>query len=174
MSVFEKFVSKFHKLNKPTSFNNEDDLYTFAHESFSSIADEIEKEIEINDDDYCDDEEWYDEYHDEVVQIYMKELTDRNKALKGIKDFIGKGGCCTFENGIKPKMLFGHEKLTMVDYDKIHLSNNKSIDLEKLDSITLEVILSICIKTFKNIPKVSEKVLNRKVILKKNSGDTEI
>lgn len=76
--IFELFIKKFEKIEKPNAFSNEDDLYTFAHESFSSIADEIESEIDIDKDDYWDGEEWYDEYHDEVVQMFMQLLTEKN------------------------------------------------------------------------------------------------
>jgi hypothetical protein len=72
--IFELFIKKFEKVEKPKKFANEDDLYTFAHEAFSSIASEIEQEIEFDKDDYCDGEEWYDEYHDEVVQLFMQQL----------------------------------------------------------------------------------------------------
>ena len=72
--IFKKFIEKFDAIEKPKKFNNEDDLYTFAHETFLSIASEIEKEVTFDEDDYCDGEEWYDEYHDEVIQVFMSKL----------------------------------------------------------------------------------------------------
>lgn len=72
--MIKTFIEKFEKIEKPQSFKDEDDLYTFANEAFSKIADEIENEIEINKEDYLDCEEWYDEYHDEAVQTFMQML----------------------------------------------------------------------------------------------------
>lgn len=72
--IFKLFIEKFEKVEKPKKFKNEDDLYAFACEIFSSIAKEIEQEVTFDKDDYWDGEEWYDEYHDEVVQVFMSKL----------------------------------------------------------------------------------------------------
>ena len=74
--MFNLFIEKFNKIEKPKSFKNEDDLYTFAHESFSKIANEIEKEVDVHKEEYASHEEWYDEYHDEVTQVFMQILTE--------------------------------------------------------------------------------------------------
>lgn len=73
---FNIFLQKFDKVEKPKSFKDEDDLYSFLCASFTDITKEIEEEYahEINKDDYEDHEEWYDEYHDEVIQAFYSKM----------------------------------------------------------------------------------------------------
>lgn len=91
MNVFDLFKKKVEELKFEKSFKNEDDLYSFAHGKFMEMVSEIEKEITIDKDDYWDSEEWYDEYHDEVIQMIFSHYCN-NKLSYIIVNVFGKDG----------------------------------------------------------------------------------
>jgi hypothetical protein len=76
MDLFVIFINKFKSEIHNTSISSEDDLYTYAHEKFLKYINEIEKEYNVSSDELCDDEEWYDEYHDDVVLEFCKILNN--------------------------------------------------------------------------------------------------
>lgn len=82
VSIYNLFVEKLKQVKKPTSFKNEDELYTFAHYIFMGMVKEIEQEVQIDKDDYEDHEEWYDEYHDEIVQLVFQECMNQSNPSK--------------------------------------------------------------------------------------------
>lgn len=70
------FLKKFNEDNIDFKFSNEDELHAFAHAKFSQYAQEIECEYGVSSEDCNDGEEWYDEYHDDVVLLFMQLLTN--------------------------------------------------------------------------------------------------
>lgn len=86
VSIMSKFHEKFDKFDTSNvNVSNEDDVYSFAHDTFLKIAEEIENEINLDKDSiqltspiYYDHEKWYDEYHDEVVELYMRKILKNN------------------------------------------------------------------------------------------------
>lgn len=114
--VFKLFIERFNQVGKPTSLVTNDDLYSFAHAQFLDIAKKIEGIVSPNADDYCDGEEWYDEYEDEVIQEFMRllcktyttaEMVDWDAYKKGIEEAIaneelwGLGGSPYAEENIE-------------------------------------------------------------------------
>ena len=126
VSIYNLFVKKFKKVEKPSSFKNEDELYTFAHYVFMGMVKEIEQEVQIDKDDYWDSEEWYDEYHDEIIQMIFQHFS-KPKELKYIMvNVIGKDGysfmvSTTEEIIIEDNILDScQEKDLFLDVDDIH------------------------------------------------------
>ena len=124
--AFNLFIERFRQVEKPTFFATNDDLYTFALESFFNIAKDIESIVAPNADDYSDDEEWYDEYTDDVIQEFMRlwcevyttaEMVDWNAYKKSIEEAIaneklwGLGGSPHADENIE--ML--QEELKLID-----------------------------------------------------------
>lgn len=91
MNVFDLFKNKVENLKFVNSFKNEDDLYSFAHGKFMDMVIEIEKEITIDKDDYLESEEWYDEYHDEIIQLIFSHYCN-TKLSYVIINVFGKNG----------------------------------------------------------------------------------
>ena len=91
MSCLKLFKEKIKNLSKEKIFKNEDELYSFANGKFIEMVNEIEKEITIDKDDYCDCEEWYDEYRDEVIQMIFSKY-NTNKLNYIMVNVFGKNG----------------------------------------------------------------------------------
>ena len=92
VNIYNLFVEKFKKVEKPSSFKNEDDLYSFAHAVFMDMVKEIEEEVEIDKDDYESHEEWYDEYHDEIIQMIFQHFSKPKELKHIIVNVFGKNG----------------------------------------------------------------------------------
>ena len=120
------FIEVFKHIKKPTLFLTNNDLYSFAHAQFLDIAEKIESIVSPNADDYCDGEEWYDEYEDEVIQEFMRllcetyttaDMVDWSAYRKSIEEAIsnekiwGMGGSPHAEENIE--ML--QEELELID-----------------------------------------------------------
>ena len=75
-NLYEIFDDKFDTETHNVDIKTEDDLYSYAHAKFMQYANEIQKKWAISSDELDDGQEWYDEYHDEIVELYCKKLTN--------------------------------------------------------------------------------------------------
>lgn len=136
MKVFDLFKKKVEELKFEKSFKNEDDLYSFAHSKFMEMVNEIEKEITIDKDDYWDGEEWYDEYHDEVIQMIFSHYCN-NKLCYVMVNVFGKNGYSFMVTTSEPIIIEENilnacaEKNLFEDEDDIYSSSIETMVDEK-------------------------------------------
>lgn len=136
MNVFDLFKKKVEELKFEKSFKNEDDLYSFAHGKFMEMVNEIEKEITIDKDDYWDGEEWYDEYHDEVIQMIFSHYCN-NKLCYVMVNVFGKNGYSFMVTTSEPIIIEENilnacaEKNLFEDEDDIYSSSIETMVDEK-------------------------------------------